>query len=284
MYQADSIEALRQHLLPARRSGQLIAFVPTMGNLHAGHLSLVEQAKKRAPIVVTSIFVNPMQFGAGEDFDRYPRTLAADAKALANSGNDVLFTPAVDEVYPLPMAEMTRIHVPTISEVLCGHFRPGHFDGVCTVVAKLFHMVQPQIACFGEKDFQQLLLIKRMVSDLNLAVQVYGCDTQRESDGLAMSSRNQYLSPAQRDLAPSLYQEMLQLRQRAQVSPVDYVALCEETKQRLHELGFEPQYVEIRNADSLLPARVGDPHIRLFVAAYLGTTRLIDNIRLSSAT
>jgi len=280
MIRVNRIDELRQLLTPARQAGQAIALVPTMGNLHAGHISLVEQAKQLAPLVVASIFVNPMQFGAGEDFERYPRTLENDAQALQHSGNDILFTPQVDEVYPIPLAAMTRIHVPGITDVLCGQYRQGHFDGVSTVVAKLFNIVQPQIACFGEKDYQQLLVIKRMVADLNMAIDVQACPTQREDDGLAMSSRNQYLSPQERAKAPALYQQLLHLRLRALAEPTQYLALAAEAKAQLQAQGFQVQYLEIRHAETLLPAQAGDSNVRLFVAAYLGDTRLIDNIPL----
>jgi len=280
MFHAQSIPALRERLAAYRQRGETIAFVPTMGNLHAGHLYLVQQAKQLASLVVTSIFVNPMQFSAGEDFDRYPRTLEEDASALEKAGNHVLFTPAVEEVYPLALADMTRIHVPALGDVLCGQHRPGHFDGVCTVVAKLMNMVQPHIACFGEKDYQQLLIIKRMLRDLNMPVQIQACETQRESDGLAMSSRNHYLSSHERGIAPLLYQTLQQLRQQARAGEAEDNVLLAEATRELEQAGFQVQYLEIRHADNLLPATSRQQSRRLFVAAYLGSTRLIDNIPL----
>lgn len=279
MFHATSISALREHLDGYRQRGETIAFVPTMGNLHAGHLFLVQQAKQVASVVVTSIFVNPMQFSAGEDFDRYPRTLEADAAALEQAGNHILFTPSAEEVYPVPLTEMTRIHVPALSDVLCGQFRAGHFDGVCTVVAKLFHMVQPHIACFGEKDYQQLLIIKRMLRDLNMPIIIQACETQREADGLAMSSRNQYLTPSEREIAPLLFQTLQRLRQRTHRGEADD-ALLAEAKRDLEQAGFKLQYMEILQAESLSPAPTREQARRLFVAAFLGSTRLIDNIAL----
>jgi len=281
MMQIDNVDALRHSLAAKRQDGQTIAFVPTMGNLHEGHLRLVDQAKQLADVVVTSIFVNPLQFGAGEDFDRYPRTLERDAAALDQHANDIVFCPSVEEVYPIPLAEMTRINVPSLSDVLCGQYRSGHFDGVCTVVAKLFNMVQPHVAVFGEKDYQQLVIIKRMVADLNMAIRVHGCVTQRERDGLAMSSRNQYLSTSERAVAPALYQQLVQLRQRAlSDGAVNYQILTDLGKAQLTALGFQPQYLEFRDAEHLKPAQAGQPNTRLFVAAFLGQTRLIDNISI----
>lgn len=277
MFHAKSLKQLRQTL--NAREGTL-AFVPTMGNLHQGHLFLVEAAKKRADRVVTSIFVNPMQFGEGEDFEHYPRTLEQDMMALSEIGNDVLFTPSVEELYPRPLEQITRVSVPLLSEPLCGHSRPGHFDGVCTIVAKLFNMVQPDIALFGEKDYQQLQVIRRMVADLNMPIQIQACATQREADGLAMSSRNRYLDAEQRQLAPLLYQRMQQLREQVLVSSGDFAVLCENMLKQLRADGFRPDYLEIRDGETLQITGDANPNLRIFAAVYLGSTRLIDNLKI----
>ena len=283
MHTISTISELRILIANWRNAGQRVAFVPTMGNLHAGHLHLVQRARELAPRVVASIFVNPLQFGAGEDFDKYPRTLAADSAQLAAAGLDVLFTPTVGEMYPDGTESMTRIEVPELSNILCGVARPGHFAGVATVVAKLLNIVQPDVALFGEKDYQQLLVIKRMVADLCLPVAIIGVPTVREADGLAMSSRNGYLSQEERACAPLLYQTLLGVVQCLQNGERDYALLETEAVARLRESGFRPDYVSIRRAHDLGEPTLRDSALTVLGAAWLGKARLIDNIQLLPA-
>ncbi|MCB1803265.1 MAG: pantoate--beta-alanine ligase [Gammaproteobacteria bacterium] len=276
----DDLGALRARVEPWRRGGN-VAFVPTMGNLHEGHLSLVREARKLADRVVVSIFVNPMQFSAGEDFDNYPRTMARDMEMLEGEGTDLLFAPPVDVMYPIPQAQQTRVEVPGLSDLLCGACRPGHFVGVATVVCKLFNMVQPDIALFGKKDFQQLMVIRRMVEDLAMPVRVVGIDTLREADGLAMSSRNGYLTAEQRATAPILYRVLSGIAARLRDGSHDYTGLQMQAVRELEENGFTPDYVAIRRAHDLDEADPGEKDLVVLVAAYLGKARLIDNIDLT---
>lgn len=262
-------------------SGEQIAFVPTMGNLHEGHLKLVEEAKKHATKVVVSIFVNPLQFGPDEDLDAYPRTLEEDANKLKALGVDLLFLPNVDDIYPRGLEQQTFVEVPGISYMICGASRPGHFRGVATIVCKLFNMVQPNSAFFGKKDFQQLQVIRAMVTDLSMNLNIYGVETQRAEDGLALSSRNNYLNDAQRQLAPTLYQQMNKVKQVLESGRRDYSKVIHDTKQCLADAGFNVDYVELRSAGSLLPPSHEDTHLVLLVAAFLGKTRLIDNIEIT---
>lgn len=261
--------------------GKVIAFVPTMGNLHQGHLRLVDEAKRHADIVVASIFVNPLQFGPDEDLDAYPRTLEADKKALQEHGVNVLFTPSVNDIYPRGLEQQTFVEVPGISYMICGASRPGHFRGVATIVCKLFNMVQPNMAFFGEKDFQQLQVIKAMVTDLSMNLQIFGVPTVREADGLAMSSRNGYLSKEQRELAPVLYQELRQLSDEIELGRRDFSRLLTDHKQRLSDAGFKLDYLEIRSADNLLHPGHEDTNLVVLAAAFLGKTRLIDNLQIA---
>lgn len=262
-------------------SAKVIAFVPTMGNLHQGHLNLVREAKKNADIVVVSIFVNPMQFGPDEDLDAYPRTLESDKSLLENLGVDVLFMPQVSDIYARGLEQQTFVEVPGLSYMICGASRPGHFRGVATIVCKLFNMVQPNLAFFGEKDFQQLQVIKAMVTDLSMNLKVFGVATTRESDGLAMSSRNQYLKEEERKLAPTLYKKMHELVGEIYAGRRDYSKLLQGYKLQLSELGFNPDYLEIRNIESLLQPGHEDQQLVLLAAAFLGKTRLIDNLKIS---
>jgi pantoate--beta-alanine ligase len=280
MQQVESVATLRETIRRWRQAGETIAFVPTMGNLHAGHLALVARAKALAAHTVVSIFVNPLQFGPAEDFARYPRTLQADQVLLQPYGIDLLFTPSVETIYPRPQAQITRIQVPGLNDILCGAFRPGHFDGVATVVAKLFNLVQPDSAVFGKKDYQQWRVIQRMVQDLNIPVQIIGVDTVREADGLAMSSRNQYLDAAQRRSAVGLYSCLQDIRGRILAGAGDYSALRAAGLQTLRGLGFDPEYVEIRNSANLAAAGPGDRELVVLAAARLGATRLIDNLEI----
>lgn len=270
--------ALRAAIRGWRAAGQNVGFVPTMGNLHAGHHSLLKLARARADRVVASVFVNPTQFGPGEDFDRYPRTLAQDQAGLAEAGCDILFAPEVATMYPFGPAASVSIHVPVVTDTLEGAHRPGHFDGVATVVAKLFSLVQPDIAVFGQKDFQQLKVIERMVADLSLSVKVMSAPTLRDEDGLAMSSRNQYLSPQERARAPQIYATLTQMRDLFRQGHA-WQALEQAARSRLERAGFVPDYVAIRRADDLAEPRPDEREgLVALVAARLGTTRLIDNL------
>lgn len=273
------IPALREALDDVRRRGERIALVPTMGNLHAGHLALVETARQHAEVVIATIFVNPMQFGAGEDLDAYPRTLAEDQEKLEAVGCDLLFAPETATVYPRGLEAQTRIVVPDVTEGLCGASRPGHFDGVSTVVGMLFNLVQPHVACFGEKDYQQLAVIRRMVADLHFPIEIVGVPIQRAEDGLALSSRNGYLDAAQRATAPALYRTLCELRDALEAGEAAGATLASGYA-RLQEAGFSPDYLELRAAD-LGPVTEATREAVLLVAARLGTTRLIDNLTLT---
>lgn len=280
MNTVKTVRELRAAVARARGEGKRIGFVPTMGNLHSGHAALVTKAAQRADFVVASIFVNPLQFGAGEDLDKYPRTLAADQERLLEAGCHLLFAPTVEEMYPDGMAVQTRVSVPQLSEGLCGASRPGHFEGVATVVSKLFNMVQPNLAVFGEKDFQQLAVIRAMVRDLNMPIQIIGEPTVRAEDGLALSSRNGYLSPEQRAAAPALYRTLKTMAEAITKGQRDYPALIAEGQVQLVAAGFRPDYLEVRHAVTLRPAMIDDRDLVILAAAYMGTTRLIDNLYL----
>lgn len=261
-----------------RQAGLTIGFVPTMGNLHAGHHSLLKLARARADRVVTSIFVNPTQFGPGEDFDTYPRTLAQDQAGLAELDLDLLFAPEVATLYPFGPENSVSIHVPTLTETLEGAFRPGHFDGMTTVVAKLFSLVQPDIAIFGQKDYQQLRIVERMVRDLSLPVKVMAGPTLRDTDGLALSSRNQYLTPAERTRAPQLQAALKQMRELF-IQGHNRVAIEQAALSRLQRAGFTPDYVAIRREEDLSEPDDGEKTgLVALAAARLGKTRLIDNL------
>lgn len=275
------ISDLREIRRTWQTSAKVIAFVPTMGNLHQGHLNLVREAKKQADIVVVSIFVNPMQFGPDEDLDAYPRTLENDSQLLENLGVDVLFMPSVNDIYARGLEQQTFVEVPGLSYMICGASRPGHFRGVATIVCKLFNMVQPNLAFFGEKDFQQLQVIKAMVTDLSMNLKVFGVQTTREDDGLAMSSRNHYLKSAERKLAPTLYEKMQELVAEIYAGRRDFSRLTQEYKLQLSALGFNPDYLEIRNIENLLQPGHEDQKLVLLAAAFLGKTRLIDNLQIS---
>ncbi len=282
MNTVKTVRELRAAIARARAEGKRIGFVPTMGNLHSGHVALVEKASQRADFVVTSIFVNPLQFGPNEDLAKYPRTLAADQEKLVSAGCHLLFAPTPEEMYPQGMDDQTRISVPVVSEGLCGGSRPGHFEGVATVVTKLFNMVQPDLAIFGEKDFQQLAVIRKLVRDLNLPVQIFGEPTVRADDGLALSSRNGYLSTEQRQLAPQLFATLKDMADSICGGRDDFSRLTLDGLKHLEKAGFRPDYLEIREAGGLRPAQAGDKELVILVAAYLGTTRLIDNLAFTS--
>lgn len=254
-----------------------IAFVPTMGSLHEGHIELVRIARKRGSCVVVSIFVNPLQFGPNEDFDKYPRTLEADCAKLQGLA-DVVFAPSVGEMYP--EKQTIFVEPPPIAKELCGEFRPGHFQGVATVVLKLFNLVQPQVAIFGKKDYQQLAIIRQMVIQLNLPIEIVGAETSRESDGLALSSRNQYLSAQERTEAVSLSQTLRGMGEALKKGATDHAALAQEAGETLAKRGWEVEYIAVRRqADLGIPA-VGERKLVVLAAARLGQTRLIDNIEV----
>lgn len=280
MKQIESIEELRVRIRNWRENRHTVAFVPTMGNLHDGHLQLVKRAKTLADKVVVSIFVNPLQFGVNEDFDKYPRTLQQDAEKLATLHTDVLFYPQVAEMYPQGMTDLTRVIVPdSLKNTLCGKSRPGHFDGVATVVNLLFQMVQPDKAVFGLKDFQQFLVIQRMVADLHIPVEMIGEPTMRETDGLAMSSRNQYLSSEERQHAPLLFKTLQDMRQKLLLGK-NSAELCSQAIDKLQQNGFKMDYLDVRRQQDLAPISSNDKNLIILVAAWLGTTRLIDNLPL----
>jgi len=272
---------LHKALREARDTGQSIAFVPTMGNLHEGHLDLVRKAHKLCELVVVSIFVNPLQFGAGEDLDSYPRTLAADKEKLFGEGVDILYTPNVEEIYPEGMKAQTLVRVPGLSETLCGSSRPGHFDGVTTVVSKLFNIVQPDVAVFGEKDFQQLSIIQKMVCDLCMPVKIVGAATARDEDGLAKSSRNGFLSAEQRQIAPVIHQTLVTCREAIACGFDNFLQLESHARMKLLQAGFEPDYFAIRDARTLRGVTEDTEEIAILAAARLGSTRLIDNVHLT---
>ena len=278
MRTVHTIKELRAVIRSYRTQGKRVGLVPTMGNLHEGHLALVRRALEASDVVVTSIFVNPMQFGAGEDLDAYPRTLAEDQRKLEAEGNSLLFAPNVQEVYPDGLARQTQVTVPEVSEGHCGASRPGHFEGVATVVSMLFNMVQPDVAVFGEKDYQQLAVIRKMVRDLFIPVDVIGLPTIRESDGLAMSSRNGYLSTEERAMAPALHRVLSETGNAIAAGSDDFAGLEASARDTLTAEGFRPDYFNIVNSLTLKPAVPGDRQLTLLAAAFLGTTRLIDNL------
>lgn len=282
MQSISEIKSLRSQIKAWRQQGLSIAFVPTMGNLHQGHFSLVEKAKTLADKVVVSIFVNPMQFGANEDLDSYPKTLDADKQGLAEIGTALVFTPTVDVMYPNGLDAQSYVDVPDISMGYCGGARPGHFKGVATVVTKLFNMVQPDFACFGEKDFQQLQVIRAMVRDLSMPIEIIGVPTQREVSGLAMSSRNGYLSEQEKDTAKVLYQTLLNAGQSLDQGNKAFDAIELEAKQALELAGLKPDYFAIVEKDNLKPATLETKEFVILAAAFLGKVRLIDNLQVSA--
>lgn len=282
MEHIERLKTLRRRRSEWRQSGLRVALVPTMGHLHPGHLSLIREAAARADRVVASVFVNPLQFGASEDFSQYPRTLERDSDMLRDAGCDLLFAPSEAEVYPRGREGQSVIEVPGLSDQLCGASRPGHFRGVATVVAKLLNMVQPEVAIFGEKDFQQLLIIRRMVADLNLPVEIVGAPIVRERDGLAMSSRNSYLNTAERAIAPRLHANLVAVATRLRAG-VSREAVEHEAEQALAAAGFEPDYVSVRRRSDLAkpapaPGTPTDRALIILAAARLGRARLIDNL------
>jgi pantoate--beta-alanine ligase len=276
----ETLPELREAVGRLREAGDRIGFVPTMGNLHRGHLVLVEEAARRCEATVASIFVNPTQFGPGEDYEGYPRTFEADLQALASVGCDLVWAPPVAAMYPLDEPFMVRAPE-GLSDRLCGRSRPGHFDGVATVVLRLFNQVQPDVAMFGEKDYQQLLILRRMALDLSLSVELVGAPIVREEDGLAMSSRNGYLDEQQRAVAPLLFR-VLGETVEGLASGAEFAGLKARAEEELESAGFRPDYLEWRSAEDLGEPKPGEPS-RLFGAAWLGKARLIDNVEVPAA-
>ncbi|MBU2925070.1 pantoate--beta-alanine ligase [Colwellia sp. 4_MG-2023] len=280
MNTVENIKDLREQVKAWRMQGLTIAFVPTMGNLHDGHLALVKAAHKHADKVIVSIFVNPMQFGLSEDIDNYPRTLAQDKESLLKVNTDLLFTPTADVIYPKGFGENSYVEVPNISDLYCGASRPGHFRGVATVVCKLFNLVQPDVACFGSKDYQQLQVIQTMVEDLSMPVDIIPVEIIREKSGLAMSSRNGYLTPEELIIAPVLYKTLLWLSEALQAGHQarDYAVLLMQASEKLDKAGLKTDYINLCHAQTLAPASPNDKNIVILAAAYLGKARLIDNL------
>lgn len=273
----ETLPLLRQHIRRARQEGKRIALVPTMGNLHDGHMKLVDEAKARADVVVVSIFVNPMQFDRPEDLARYPRTLQEDCEKLNKRKVDLVFAPSVKEIYPNGTETHTYVDVPGLSTMLEGASRPGHFRGVSTIVSKLFNLVQPDIACFGEKDFQQLALIRKMVADMGFDIEIVGVPIMRAKDGLALSSRNGYLTAEQRKIAPGLYKVLSSIADKLQAGERDLDEIIAIAGQELNEKGFRADDIQIRDADTLLEVSENSKRAVILVAAWLGDARLIDN-------
>jgi len=274
-------KTLRHTLQSQRSQGKRIGFVPTMGNLHDAHLALVRQAREHCDLVIASIFVNRLQFGLNEDWDKYPRTLEADITKLHSVGCDYLFCPEEAEIYPNGMDTQTRVIVPTMANILCGASRPGHFEGVTTVVTKLFNIVQPDVAVFGLKDYQQLAIIRRMVEDLCMPVAIQAGEIVRETDGLAMSSRNGYITPAERPRASELYNALTWLAGQIQSGERNFAQLEQQARERIEAAGFRPDYVTVCDARTLDPAAHDDTELRILGAMYTGGARLIDNVAVS---
>ncbi len=281
MQRFERVGEIRQQLDEWRMSGERIAFVPTMGNLHRGHLRLVEQARQHGQRTVVSIFVNPMQFNDQDDYAAYPSTLTQDCEKLVEAGVDALFLPSVAVIYPDGYQQNSQVVVPGLSDILCGAYRPGHFTGVATVVAKLFNIVLPNVALFGEKDFQQLMVIRRMVDELCFPVKIIAVPTEREPDGLAMSSRNGYLNVDERQRAALLYRLLKEARSQLLAGNVKIAAVEAQARRALEAGGFRPEYFSVRNAGDLSPATAKTQDLVIVAAAWLGKARLIDNICLN---
>ncbi|EJI9009821.1 pantoate--beta-alanine ligase [Escherichia albertii] len=273
----ETLPLLRQQIRRLRMEGKRVALVPTMGNLHDGHMKLVDEAKTRADVVVVSIFVNPMQFDRPEDLARYPRTLQEDCEKLNKRKVDLVFAPSVKDIYPNGTETHTYVDVPGLSTMLEGASRPGHFRGVSTIVSKLFNLVQPDIACFGEKDFQQLALIRKMVADMGFDIEIVGVPIMRAKDGLALSSRNGYLTAEQRKIAPGLYKVLSSIADKLQTGERDLDEIVAIAGQELNEKGFRADDIQIRDADTLLEVSENSKRVVILVAAWLGDARLIDN-------
>ncbi|SUW65279.1 Pantothenate synthetase [Buttiauxella agrestis] len=279
----ETIPLLRQQIRRWRQEGKRIALVPTMGNLHDGHMKLVDDAKSRADVVVTTIFVNPMQFDRPDDLTRYPRTLQEDCEKLNRRKVDLVFAPAPADIYPQGLDSQTFVEVPGLSTMLEGASRPGHFRGVSTIVSKLFNMVQPDIACFGEKDFQQVAVIRKMVADMGYDIEIIGVPTVRAKDGLALSSRNGYLTAEQRKIAPGLHKVMQSIADKLRAGERDTEEMLAIAATELNEKGFRSDDLQIRDADTLLELNVESKRAVVLMAAWLGQARLIDNIQVELA-
>ncbi len=276
-----TVDELRQQLKDWRQSGDHTALVPTMGNLHQGHMGLIELAREHAERIIVSIFVNPTQFDDDSDFERYPRTLDRDKARLKRAGVDMLFIPEVDTMYPFGTDNATSVSVPILGEEFCGSSRPGHFNGVTSVVNRLFSLVQPDVAIFGQKDYQQQIIIRRMTEDLSLPIRIVTGETVRDDDGLALSSRNQYLTEDERTIAPKLYAALQVIGNELQAGKRDYEGLESAATKELNGAGFEVDYVEIRRAENLNPPNRDCDELVVLAAAQLGVARLIDNIVVS---
>jgi pantoate--beta-alanine ligase len=273
----ETLPLLRQHIRRLRQDGKRIALVPTMGNLHDGHMKLVDEAKNAADVVVASIFVNPMQFDRADDLARYPRTLQDDCEKLNKRKVDIVFAPAPDQIYPHGTDSQTWVEVPGLSDMLEGASRPGHFRGVATIVSKLFNLVQPDVACFGEKDYQQLAVIRKMVADMGYDIEIIGVPTVRAKDGLALSSRNGYLTSDQRKIAPGLSKIMNAMAEKLRTGDNDIHEIIAVAEQELNSSGFRADDIQIRDADTLLEVSPASKRAVILMAAWLGQARLIDN-------
>lgn len=280
MQTVKTIQKLREKILHEKSQGKRIAFVPTMGNLHEGHIALVQKAKVLADFVITSIFVNPMQFGQNEDLDSYPRTLDDDSEKLIAAGNNLLFLPTPETVYPNGLERQTQVIVPFLTDLHCGASRPGHFTGVSTVVNMLFNMVQPHVAVFGDKDFQQLAVIRKMVKDLAMPIEIIGLPTKRAADGLALSSRNGYLNDDERKRAPILYQTLKEAIKQLKAGSHSLDEVSADSRKTLESQGFTIDYLTIVDSETLRPASIDTKKLTILVAAFMGKTRLIDNISI----
>jgi pantoate--beta-alanine ligase len=288
METVSKISELRAQVKAWRQQGLTIAFVPTMGNLHAGHISLVTEALKHADKVVASIFVNPMQFGVNEDIENYPRTMIDDQQKLTDAGTALLFTPAPDIIYPKGLAKQSFVEVPNISDGYCGESRPGHFRGVATIVCKLFNLVQPDVACFGLKDYQQVQVIQMMVEDLSMPITIIPVATTREESGLALSSRNGYLTAEEKAAAPALYQSLRWLAEQikigyAQQDSIDFIGLAKQAAKTINDASLHTDYLHVCHAQTLQPASEDDTQLVILAAAHCGKARLIDNLQVDLA-
>lgn len=287
MITVTDISELRQQVKTWRQQGLTIAFVPTMGNLHQGHISLVDEAHNHADKVIASIFINPMQFGANEDIDSYPRTMENDQQKLIAAGTDLLFTPTPEIIYPKGIAKQSFVEVPNVSDSYCGESRPGHFRGVATVVCKLFNLVQPDVACFGLKDYQQVQVIQTMVEDLSMPIEIIPVPTVREANGLALSSRNGYLTTEEKAIAPALQQNLQWLAQEIEFSrknspdnSPDFIGLTKKASMAIDATGMKTDYIHVCHARTLQPASEDDTELVILAAAHCGKARLIDNLQL----
>lgn len=278
----STVEDIQNIVNTQRQNGKTIGLVPTMGNLHAGHISLVKQMHQHADIVITSIFVNPLQFSSTENFDTAPKTLDADVKKLEAAGNHYIFAPLTNDIYPNAHSSHSKIHVEALDGILCGKIRPGYFTGVATIVAKLFNIIVPDHAIFGLKDYQQLMVIKQMTSDLCFPINILEAQIVRADSGLALSSRNENLSQAELEIAPRLHQILNYVKQSILAGENNFPELQKQTLMILEESGFKPEYFEIRTQNTLKSATIDDHKLAILVAAHMGETRLIDNVRFNN--